>query len=496
VSTFSGLGTALSSLIAQRQALEVSGQNIANANTVGYTRQRASISSLPAASVASMFSTTNGPGQGTRVTGIERLGDVFIDARVRSETAGSAYLSARASAYTTLEQSVGEPSTTGLSTQLSGLWAAFQDVANTPNKDSARAVLLETANAVVDRIGTLYASADTQWTQARTTTVALVDQVNTTASNVADLNTRILAITNTGGSANELMDQRDQLVTQLSGLVGATARVRDNGTIDVLVAGNALVSGATTKALVVAGPTLFSGATATPGRLAHSTAGGSVGVEWASRPGVAVGLDGGRVAGLLSVLAPPAGGAGGMLTEAAASYDALATQIAKDVNALHAGATTIADASAAAATGTTAGASNIAFFSFSAGAPAALGLTVAIKDPAEIAVADGVKGALDGSVADKIAKLGTVTTGPDAAWSTTVVQLGVRTASATSRATVAEASRSSAASQQLSQASVDMDEESTNMLAYQRAYEGSARVLTAIDEMLDTLINRTGTVGR
>jgi flagellar hook-associated protein 1 FlgK len=486
VSTFSGLGTALSSLIAQRQALEVSGQNIANANTVGYTRQRASISSLPAASVASMFSTTNGPGQGTRVTGIERLGDVFIDARVRSETAGSAYLSARASAYTTLEQSVGEPSTTGLSTQLSGLWAAFQDVANTPNKDSARAVLLETANAVVDRIGTLYASADTQWTQARTTTVALVDQVNTTASNVADLNTRILAITNTGGSANELMDQRDQLVTQLSGLVGATARVRDNGTIDVLVAGNALVSGATTKALVVAGPTLFSGA----------TAGGSVGVEWASRPGVAVGLDGGRVAGLLSVLAPPAGGAGGMLTEAAASYDALATQIAKDVNALHAGATTIADASAAAATGTTAGASNIAFFSFSAGAPAALGLTVAIKDPAEIAVADGVKGALDGSVADKIAKLGTVTTGPDAAWSTTVVQLGVRTASATSRATVAEASRSSAASQQLSQASVDMDEESTNMLAYQRAYEGSARVLTAIDEMLDTLINRTGTVGR
>jgi flagellar hook-associated protein 1 FlgK len=77
-----------------------------------------------------------------------------------------------------------------------------------------------------------------------------------------------------------------------------------------------------------------------------------------------------------------------------------------------------------------------------------------------------------------------------------VVQLGVRTASATSRSTVAEASRASAASQQLAQTSVDVDEESTNMLAYQRAYEGSARVLTAIDQMLDTLINRTGLVGR
>jgi flagellar hook-associated protein 1 FlgK len=61
---------------------------------------------------------------------------------------------------------------------------------------------------------------------------------------------------------------------------------------------------------------------------------------------------------------------------------------------------------------------------------------------------------------------------------------------------VAEASRATAAAQQLSQASVDVDEESTNMLAYQRAYEGSARVLTAIDGMLDTLINRTGLVGR
>jgi len=475
MSTFSGLGTALSSLIAQRQALEVSGQNIANANTVGYTRQRASISSLPAASVSSMFSTNNGPGQGTRVTGIDRLGDLFIDARVRSQTAGSAYLSATASAYTTLEQGVGEPSTTGLSTQLSNLWAGFQDVANTPNKDSARAVLLENANAVVDRIATLYDAAATQWTQARTTTVSLVDQVNTIAANVANLNTNILSITNSGGSANELMDQRDQLVTQLSGLVGATARVRDNGTVDVLVAGNALVSGATTNALAVTGPAQFSGA----------TAGQSVGVVWASRPGVAVGLDGGRVAGLLSVLAPPSsGGTGGLLTEAAASYDALATKLATSVNALHSTASTVS------------GATGIAFFGLDATKPAALGLSVAITDPANIAVADPTKGALDGSVADTIAALGSATSGPDATWSSVVIQLGVRTASANSRSTVAEASRATAAAQQLSQASVDVDEESTNMLAYQRAYEGSARVLTAIDQMLDTLINRTGLVGR
>ena len=480
MSTFSGLGTALSSLTAQRQALEVSGQNIANANTVGYTRQRASLSALPAANVSSMFSTNNGPGQGTQVTGIQRLGDLFIDTRVRSETAGSAYLSASASAYTTLEQSIGEPGKTGLSTQLSDLWAAFSDVANTPNKESARAVLLESANAVVDRVATLYDSASTQWTQARTAAVSLVDQVNTIAANVANLNTNILSITNSGGSANELMDQRDQLITQLSGLVGATSRVRDNGTVDVLVAGNALVSGATTKQLAVTGPAQFSGA----------NAGGSVGVEWASRPGVAVGLDGGRVAGLLAVLAPPSGGAGGMLTEAAASYDALAMKLATKVNALHTNALTIS------AVAGVPGAPGGDFFALDPTKPASLGLSVAITDPAKIAVADATKGALDGSVAYAIASLGSATDGPDATWSSVVVELGVRTASATSRATVSEASRASAASQQLAQVSVDVDEESTNMLAYQRAYEGSARVLTAIDQMLDTLINRTGLVGR
>jgi flagellar hook-associated protein 1 FlgK len=492
-STFSGLGTALSSLMAQRAALDVAGQNLANANTVGYTRQSATLSAIPANNATSMFSTTDGVGQGVQVTGIARLNDVFLDAQVRTATSSSAYLAARATEYTTLEQNVGEPSTTGLSTQLSDMWGAFSDLANTPNKDSARAVVLESANAVVDRIQTLYQGADTQWTQARTTTSSLVDQVNTTASNIADLNTNILAITNSGGSANELMDQRDQAVTQLSGLVGSTSRVRDNGTVDVMVGGNALVTGATTRQLVVTGPAVFSGATGD-----GTTPGQSVGVAWADTPGTPVGLEGGRVAGLLSVLAPPSGGSGGLLTEAAASYDALATQIATSVNALSTSGTTIADADAdaAAAAGVPATPSNIAFFTLATGQPAALGLSVAITDPADIAIAAPTQGALDGSVATQIAALGTATDGPDAAWSAVTVQLGVEVSSATSRSTVAEATRSNAESQQLAQASVSTDEETTNLLAYQRAYEGSARVLTAIDSLLDTLINRTGLVGR
>ena len=86
--------------------------------------------------------------------------------------------------------------------------------------------------------------------------------------------------------------------------------------------------------------------------------------------------------------------------------------------------------------------------------------------------------------------------GPDATWRNFVVDLGVTTQAATRRAEVSETSRAVAENLQRSNASVDIDEEMTNMLSYQRAYEGAARVLTAVDEMLDTLINRTGLVGR
>ncbi|MEV7972375.1 flagellar hook-associated protein FlgK [Cellulomonas sp. NPDC089187] len=478
MSTFSGLGTALSSLIAQRQGLEVSGQNVANANTVGYTRQRATLSALPASSVPSMFATSTGVGQGVFTSGFERMGDIFIDARLRTETSGAAYLKQLSASYIQLEDAVGEPGDTGLSSQLSQMWAAWSEASKSTDGSAARSVLLERSADVATRIGSLYTGAQTQWSQTRTTTQSLVTQVNTTAANLADLNGRILSITNAGGSANELMDARDLLITQLSGLVGASARIQENGTVDVMVAGNALVNGSESATLEVSGASSFE----------QAMAGESVTVVW-SKNGASAGLDGGRVAGLLTVMAPPnTDGSGGLLTEAATGYNALAAQIATQVNALHSTAYT----EAGYASGTTAG----DFFTLAAGKPAALGLTVAITDPKNVGLAAAGAGELDGSIGEKLAALATASNGPDATWSAQVVQLGVRAASAGSRASVAEAARATSEAQQLAQTSVDTDEESITMLAYQRAYEGAARVLTAIDEMLDTLINRTGVVGR
>ena len=122
MSTFSGIGTALSSLIAQRQALDVGGQNIANSNTVGYTRQRADTTSVASSSMPWMFSTRLTAGNGTRVTGIQRMGDVFLDARVRSATSSSSFQTTHASTLAQIETSFSEPTDLGVASSLQQFW--------------------------------------------------------------------------------------------------------------------------------------------------------------------------------------------------------------------------------------------------------------------------------------------------------------------------------------------------------------------------------------
>lgn len=472
MSSFSGLSVALSSLMAQRQALDVAGQNIANANTVGYTRQRAGMQSIEALSSPSMHSTGLVAGHGVRVSTIDRIGDIFLDARLRAETSGAAFQSAQAATLSRLESTMNEPADSGVGAQLAKFWAGWQDVANHPGDLAARNVLLGDAAALVSQISAGHRAVETEWAQLRTETSTLVTEVNTTATAVADLNKQIRSILVSGGSANELMDQRALLVTKLSGLIGASGREREDGTMDVMVAGNALVRGVEAKAVAVVGSQVMSEATVTPPTADR------VRLVWAADPTIEIAAEGGTLASNVAALAPA-----GTLASATSRWDDLADSLRTTVNTAHAAAANL--------DGVLAG----DFFGTGSG-PAATALRVEITDPRGVGAAAVGAGALDGSVADGIAQLGASSTGPDAVWRAFVVDVGVQTRAATQRATVTEASRATAENLQLSVSSVDLDEETVTMLAYQRAYEGAARVLTAVDEMLDVLINRTGVVGR
>ncbi|WP_374008920.1 flagellar hook-associated protein FlgK [Leifsonia sp. LS-T14] len=474
MSTFSGLNTAYTGLVAAKAGLDVVGQNLVNANTQGYTRQRVSTSGVPALNATGLFTGGVRPGQGVSVDGIQRLDDAAIDARVRSTTALSGYTNARADALASLEASLNEPGTNGLSAQLQKFWSAWGDVANQAGEQAPAGVLLGQAGSLVTQLQSGYRAVDDQWSALRTSVDGMVADLNTAATAVADLNGRIRSALASGQSANELMDRRDLLTTSIAKLAGGAVRPNEDGTVDVLVGGNALVSGTIVNAVKAAGATRLADAAGDPPRL-----------EWAYRPGAAIAMEGGSIAGALSTLAPAdANGTGGVLAEAAASYNAFAVTIAQRVNAIH-------------STGTTpTGATGLDFFAIDATKPAALGLSVVPTGVGQIATGTGTGGGADGSIADAISQLGTGTNAVDKQWAAVVVRIGVASRTEQQQSDLADMATNAATSTQLAGASVDIDEENMNMLSFQHAYQGAARVMTAVDEALDVLINHTGLVGR
>lgn len=475
MSTFSGLNTAYTALTAARRGLDVVGQNIANATTAGYTRQRVTTSSIGAVAQVGPLSATLQVGQGVSVDGIARLGNIFLDTRVRDSAATSGYWAVRANTMSSLEVSLQEPGENGLSAQLQQFWAGWQDLANRPGESAPAGILLEKAGVLTSQIASGYQAVDTQWTQLRSELRGMATELNDAASQVAALNGQIRAATANGSSVNELLDHRNLLTTTIAALSGATVRHLDDGTAEVLVAGNAIVSGDTFRPIAVLGSAHLAGAATDPVRL-----------EWAHRPGSPVALDAGEMAGAISMLAPTAGGTGGALAEAADQYNQFATYLATTVNSVH-------------STGyTTSGTQADNFFEIdtTVGVPAALGLSILPTTVDDLATASLNGGALDGSNADAIAALGTGKDSPDNQWSSFVTRTGMATRSDMQQAVLGELAATAAVSNQLSNASVDLDEENINMLSHQVAYQGAARMITAIDEMLDTLINRTGIVGR
>jgi flagellar hook-associated protein 1 FlgK len=471
MSTFGALNTAYRGLTAAQQGMNVAGQNIANAATEGYTRQRVQQSSLAAPARGLFSGGPLQPGQGVSVDAIARLGNSFLDGSVRSAGAQAGYASVRSSALQGIEGILQEPGENGISTALQGFWSAWQAAANQPSEDGPKGLLLNAANSVTDKISSAYQALDAQWGSVRAQAADKVDAVNAAAAQVAAYNTTIRSTLAAGGSANELIDARAQLTEKIASLAGGAVREQPDGTVDVLLGGNALVTGGSVRTLVLAGATSM-----------NQVGGNAPRIDWTNPSGTAA-LDGGEIAGALSVLAPASGGSGGAIAEAAQSYNDFAITLAKAVNDVH----------KLGETGT--GAANAEFFSISATGPAALGIE-APADTDDIALKLPNNGALDTSIADRISQLGTGAGSPDKVWSGIVTGIGVQSRGAQQHESLTTAAQTSALTGRASQASVSLDEENLSLLTNQHAYQAAARVMTAVDEALDVLINRTGLVGR
>jgi len=485
VSDFAALNTALSGLLAHRKASEVTGQNIANVNTPGYSRQRIDLTASASGTVPAVWARSTTVGNGVDVVGQTRIRDEFLERRFLAEQATSSSLTRQAQTLSRVEAVFAEPSDTALAAQLADYWAAWDDVANQPSSEGARSSLLERGTTVVEafnRAATELGQLRDAAAQQVTTTI---EQVNALAARIADLNGSIRNATAAGLSPNELSDQRDLLVNELSTLVGVTTRAGEHGTVEVAIGGTSLVTGNRAERLQVADLPAAPPNAADPTSLVGW---GQVQVQWA-RDGYPVTLTGGEVHGLVQAV-------NDVLPRHLDQLNTLSVTLRNDVNGLH-----------ATGYGSDGGTGRDFFSATPAGPPyigAAAGLALSsgpdgVAGHPEWIAASGVAtpvGNQDVSVAQQLAALHDSPSGVDAAYRAFIGRLGVEAQSVSRRSIIQDAVTHQVDTQRLAVSGVNIDEEMVNLTLSQHAYNAAARVLTTIDSMIDTLVNRTGLVGR
>jgi flagellar hook-associated protein 1 FlgK len=454
----SGLNVGLSGLFAAQRALDVTAHNIANVNTPGYSRQRVEQSAATPTTGAVPMLGPGAYGRGVTITGVRQLRDALIDARIL-DAGGEQGAADVAVDATNAAQAVVGTLDEGLGTDLSAFWSAWDELSRQPSQLATREAVLDAGRQLSGTLRAATAALDGIAADAGAQLTSNIAAANDLADRIADLNASIQAVVAQGGQPNDLYDQRSAAVNELARLVGATTRPAQGGTIDVVVGGGMLVSGTSSARLSVSG---------TPPTIAWSDTGTAADVAGA--------------AGALERLA------GTGLGDVRGQLDAIASGLRDAVNALHTAGYDLQ------------GAAGAAFFTGTGAADFEVNAALAaggIAASASGAAADGNQAVTIAALRTQpIVAAGSGATSATDAVANLVADVGRRATAATRAASTAGATLDALEQRRSETSGVSIDEELTNLLRFQRAYEAAARVITTADQMLDTLVNRVGIVGR
>jgi len=462
-----GLNIALKAMLSQQIAIQVTEHNVANATTPGYRRQEAMMS----ADLPHIFPSLRGnvvPGQlgmGVVVNRIRQYNLEFFDDRYRRALSDSKGWQMQASVLRQVEATLAETGEDGLVAKLDAFWTGWQALSNDPTNLAVRADLLERGAALAKSINWRAQSLIRIQQDQNSLILQRVNEINTLASKIAALNVEIVAVKSAGSAPNDLMDQRDQLITRLAELSGATAAIQENGEALVSIGGHALVIGATTFKL--------------------ATTGGNLATIYWEADSVAFNPNRGELAGLLQardVVIPR------ILT----SLDSLAQNLVSQVNALH--------TSGYALDGSTTG---LNFFDPTGTTALSIRLSSSVAgQPQRIAAAQQSNAPADGNNAVALASLretlvmsgATETFNQYYTRQITEMGIDIQRAEAFARDRLDVAKSLDALKEAV--VGVNLDEEAANLIKYQRAFQAATRLVTVMDEMLDKIINGMGVVGR
>lgn len=467
MSLASALEIGKSGLKIYQVATEVVSENIANVNTEGYSRQRVILESAPP-------STANGfpLGTGVKISAVERYYDALLQKQLVNAATVSGYDTKKSEVLQQIEPIFNEVAKDGLGTAITDFFNSWQDLSLNPTGSAERQSVLSSAQIMVDQFSYVSTTLNDAAIAQNDAVTPLTDDINSMLTNIAQLNGQIKVTEQISGNANEMRDQRDYLIRQLSEKMAVTYTENTDGTTDVSYSDGsggpyALITGTSAATLsVTTSGTLPDGTT--PRNVVQITPAGSV---------------------TTTTIAPTTGELGAVMVTRdttipayLAKVDSLASGIVSAVNALH-------------STGYTLGspATGVNFFT-TTGTTAAT-ISVAISDTSLVAASQSATSTGDNSNAVALGELvdakamssGTATF--SSYYNGLVAQVGLDVNAAQTSVSQDEAFMKQLTTLRDSYSGVSLDEELTDLIKYQRSYQASAKLITTVDGMLDTLLN-------
>ena len=224
-------------LAAAQSSIDVTGQNISNANTEGYSRKRADLEA--SAVVSELYGQK---GTGVDVTSINRVRDAFLDRQTWEQAGDLGQTTELDNAYTRLENILREPTENGLAAQMNKFWASWQDLANGPGNPSARESVKATANVLIDTFHNVFKQIEDYGMSMNNPLDQKSKDVNNITNQIYQLNEQVAGTEATGKQkANDTRDKRDLLVRKLAQLIDVQTVEDSHGREIITSGGNLLV---------------------------------------------------------------------------------------------------------------------------------------------------------------------------------------------------------------------------------------------------------------
>jgi len=297
----------LSGLDTAQKAFEIIGNNIANAATDGYHCQRINLAPAYSSQIGDVLL-----GGGVDVASITRMIDNILEQEILQQQSSLGQVSQELDMLHTVENAFGELSAkSSLSTALEEFFNSLQDLSAHPTEAIWQNQAVTAAETLADYFRTLGRFLNTLEIQIKSEAENTIDQINDLANQIAELNGKIQSRERVGGQANNLRDQRDQRIVELSELIGLETQAGEHGMVNVNVAGLPIVSGTSALELEVG-----------------LTENGSLGISLAGEYHYSTNVQGGRLGGLLSLKNE-------LISNAHNELDSLASAIIQQINQYH-----------------------------------------------------------------------------------------------------------------------------------------------------------------